>query len=111
MSAIDGRLLGAAIKGEKAGDYEEMHWLRGGITWSPDGKMIAISSKAGKKDAINIKKLEDGGFDKSIVPDMDAVYSPNWSPDGSKILFCGIKDGKLDLFTAQTFVNILSLSF
>lgn len=101
MSAIDGRLLDTAIKGEKAGGYEEMHWLRGGITWSPDGKMIAISSKAGKKDAINIKKIEDGGFNKSIVPDMDAVYSPNWSPDGSKILFCGIKDGKLDLFTVD----------
>jgi len=99
MSAIDGRLLGTVVKGEKAGDYEEMHWLRGGLTWSPDGKMIAYSTKAGERDAIHISKVEDGGFDKTLNPDMDALYSPDWSPDGNKILFCGIKDGKLDLFT------------
>ncbi len=110
MSAIDGRILDTIVKGEKAGDYEEMHWLRGGITWSPDGKMLAFSTKAGDKDAINIKKVEYGGFDKVIKPDMDAIYSPDWSPDGSKILFCGIKDGKLDLFTVdietETYVRL-----
>lgn len=101
MRAADGRLLETLVKGEKAGDYEEMHWLRGGITWSPDGKMIAFASKAGARDAIHIKKVEEGGFDRIIKPPMDALYSPAWSPDGKKILFCGICDGKLDLFTAD----------
>ncbi|MFC1489727.1 BamA/TamA family outer membrane protein [Candidatus Latescibacterota bacterium] len=104
MSAIDGRILDAGIKGEKVGDYEEMHWLRGGLTWSPDGNMLAFSTKSGKSDAIHIKKIGETGFNKIIIPEMDAVYSPAWSPDGTKILFCGIKDGKLDLFT----VNIQS---
>lgn len=101
MSAIDGKIIKTIVKGEKADDYEEMHWLRGGLTWSPDGKMIAFASKSGEKDAIHIKKVEEDGFNKLIKPDMDAVYSPDWSPDGSKILFCGIKDGKLDLFTVD----------
>ncbi|MFC1693775.1 BamA/TamA family outer membrane protein [Candidatus Latescibacterota bacterium] len=101
MSAIDGKLIDTVVKGEKVGDYEEMHWLRGGITWSPDGKMIAFASKAGDKDAIHIKKIMGDGFNKIIVPEMDAIYSPAWSPAGDKILFCGIKDGKLDLFTVE----------
>jgi len=101
MSAIDGKILDTVVRGEKAGAYEEMHWLRGGLTWSPDGKMVAFASKAGKYDAIHIKKVEEGGFDRIIKPEMDAVYSPAWSPDGKKILFCGIKDGKLDLFTVD----------
>ncbi len=101
MRSADGRLVQTIVKGEKAGDYEEMHWLRGGITWSPDGKMIAFASKSGARDAINIKKVEGGGYDKSIKPPMDAIYSPAWSPDGSKILFCGIQGGKLDLFTVD----------
>lgn len=99
MRTADGRIIETLVKGEKAGDYEEMHWLRGGITWSPNGKMIAFASKAGDRDAIHIKKVEEGGFDKIIKPEMDALYSPAWSPDGKKILFCGIRDGKLDLFT------------
>ena len=101
MSAIDGKIINTVVKGEKAGDYEEIHWLRGGITWSPNGKMIAFSSKAGEKDAIHIKKVESGGFTKIIKPDMDAIYSPDWSPDGNRILFCGIKNGKLDLFVVD----------
>lgn len=101
ISAIDGKELGTVIRGEKAGDYEEMHWLRGGLTWSPDGKMVAFAAKAGKQDAIHINKVEDGGYNKIIKPDMDAVYSPDWSPDGRKILFCGINKGKLDLYTVD----------
>ena len=106
MSAIDGKVLDTIVRGEKADDYEEMHWLRGGITWSPDGKMVAFAAKSGDKDAIHIKKVEDGGYDKIIKPKMDAIYSPDWSPDGSKILFCGIENGRLDLFTVD--VNTLS---
>ncbi|MFC1528498.1 BamA/TamA family outer membrane protein, partial [Candidatus Latescibacterota bacterium] len=101
MSAIDGKLIDTIVKGEKAGDYEEMHWMRGGITWSPDGKMIAYATKAGAKDVIHITSVSSGGYNKVIKPDMDAIYSPDWSPDGRKILFCGIKDSKLDLFTVD----------
>ncbi len=107
MSAIDGKIIETVVRGEEAGDYEEMHWLRGGITWSPDGKNIAFAAKAGKHDAIHIRKIEDGGYNKIITPDMDAIYSPDWSPDGTCILFCGIKNGKLDLYT----VNVGTLEY
>lgn len=101
MSAIDGKILGTVIRGEKAGEYEEMHGLRGGISWSPDGKSLTFAAKAGEKDAIHLVKTAEGGVEKVIIPDMDAVYSPDWSPDGTKILFSGIEGGKLDLFTVD----------
>ena len=101
MRAADGKILETVVKGEKAGDYEEMHWLRGGITWSPDGTMLAFATKAGNRDAIHISKVEGTGQNKVIKPDMDAIYSPSWSPDGSKILFSAINKGRLDLFTVN----------
>ena len=99
MSSIDGKILGTAIRGEKAGDYEEMHWLRGGLGWSSDGTMLVFATKAGEQDAIHLQKVEDGGYDKVFKPDMDAIYSPSCSPDGTKILFSGLSKGKLDLYT------------
>ena len=101
LSAIDGKLMRTVIRGEKAGEYEEMHGLRGGISWSPDGKSLTFAAKAGEKDAIHLVKTDDDGIEKIIKPDMDAVYSPDWSPDGTKILFSGIESGKLDLFTVD----------
>ncbi len=105
MRAADGKILQTLVKGEKAGDYEEMHWLRSSITWSPDGSMIAFSAKSGKRDAIHIVKIEENGFSKEIMPEMDAVYSPAWSPDGTRILFCGIRNARLDLFTVDVKSN------
>lgn len=101
MRAADGKIIETLVKGEKADEYEEMHWLRSSITWSPDGTMIAFSSKAGKRDAIHIIRVGDGGFSKEITPEMEGVFSPAWSPDGTRILFCGIKDTKPDLFTVN----------
>ena len=107
MSAIDGKILDTVVRGEEAGDYEEIHWLRGGLTWSADGTMVAFATKAGDRDAIHIRKVADGGYNTIIKPEMDAIYSPDWSPDGTLIMFCGIKDGLLDLYT----VNVETLEY
>ncbi len=101
MSSIDGKILETALRGEEAGDYEELHWLRGGIGWSPDGTMLVFATKAGEKDVIHITAVEEAGYDKKLKPDMDAIFSPVFSPDGSKILFSGLKDGMLDLYTIE----------
>src|SRR5205814_338062 len=40
-----------AIGGGASGNFEELHLLSPGLTWSPDGKKLALASKAGKYDA------------------------------------------------------------
>ncbi|HEX9972559.1 MAG TPA: biopolymer transporter Tol, partial [bacterium] len=44
MSAIDGRILGKLVSGQQSGDIEELHWLRAGISWSPDSKFIVFAA-------------------------------------------------------------------
>ncbi|HKP98578.1 MAG TPA: hypothetical protein VJ385_22800 [Fibrobacteria bacterium] len=69
------------------------------ISWSPDGKRLAFVSKAGEKDVISILNAKNGRSAGEISPPgMRGILSPDWSPDGDRLVFNGIKDGKSDLF-------------
>ena len=100
MSAIDGKILKRLVKGEKQGGYEEMHWLRGGITWSPDGDWIAFAAKSSGGDVLYLHRVTGRGV-KKYTFDLDGLFSPAWSPDGKRIALVGIKDGRSDLYVAD----------
>ncbi|MFH1008150.1 MAG: DPP IV N-terminal domain-containing protein, partial [Candidatus Latescibacterota bacterium] len=100
MSAIDGKILKRLVKGEKQGDYEEMHWLRGGITWSPDGEWIAFVAKSSGGDVLYLHQVQ-GRAVKEYPFDLDALFSPAWSPDGKQMALVGIKGDMSDLYVAN----------
>jgi hypothetical protein len=52
MNAVDGKDLEKLIDGQQTNNFEELHLLTPGISWSPDGKRLAIATKAGEHDAI-----------------------------------------------------------
>ena len=48
ISADDGKIIKHIVAGERNSEYEELHILKPGITWSPEGTHIAFSAKSGK---------------------------------------------------------------
>ena len=100
MSAIDGKILKRLVKGEKQGEYEEMHWLRGGITWSPDGEWIAFVAKSSGGDVLYLHQVHGRGV-KKYAFDLNALFSPAWSPDGKRMALVGIKGDVSDLYVAH----------
>ena len=98
-SAIDGRILKKLVRGQRAGNLEELHWLRGpGISWSPDDKRIVFSAKTGRGDALHITDVKSGKIIKTVTPELDAIYNPTWNPKGSEIAFMGIRNGQSDIY-------------
>ena len=65
--------------------------VRGGPSWSPDGKAIAVAAKHGA--GVHVFKIPvDHGAPVQLV---DTVSSnPVWSPDGSVILYAGVAQGR-----------------
>ena len=57
-----------------------------GAVWSPDSKQIAFVRNAKAKPQIFVMPL-DGGEAFQLTDSKYGVSSPNWSKDGSKILF------------------------
>ncbi len=109
MSAIDGKIIKKIVKGNRTKNFEELHLLTPGLTWSPNGDKIALAVKSGDKDAIFIIDVKTEKQQK-ITFDLDGVFSVDWSRDGTKLAFVGLKSGQSDIYVYdlvnKTLVNL-----
>lgn len=101
MSAIDGRIIKKLVSGQQTSNLEELHWLKAGLTWSPDETKIAFSAKAGEEDALHIVDVQEAKIIKSLKFGIDGIRTPSWSPQGDEIAFTGIQDGYGDLYAVN----------
>ncbi len=97
-SVATGKRLKKLITAEKTPSLENIHLLKPGLDFSPDGKKIVFSARSTKGDVIHILNVRKKKIVKTIKPGLDAIYKPKWSPDGKKIVFTGLKDGKSDIY-------------
>lgn len=108
-STLDLKKPQRLVSAQKQSGLEELHWLRPGITWSPDSKSIAFAAKAGAHDAIHIVDVERSKIIRTYQPKLDGLWSPAWSPDGSSIAFMGMKDGRSDIMLLNLETSEISL--
>ena len=54
VSTLDGKFIKKIIEGETSSKFEELHILKPGISWSPNGENITFSAKSGKSDVLFI---------------------------------------------------------
>jgi len=105
MSAIDGKILDKLVKGEQNPDFEELHIFRPGtgflfpqITWSPDGRKIALTAKGGDSDALNIVDVRTKKTQQFKFKELDGAFHAAWSPTGEEIAFIGNVNGISDIY-------------
>ncbi len=98
ISAIDGRKLKTLIKGEDNPEFEELNILKPNLTWSPDGRKVALSTKSKGRHDIAIIDYETKAVQKIKFRDIDAIGSVAWSPNGRYIAFDGNVGPYQDIF-------------
>ena len=74
LSALDGRIITKIIQGERNAEFEELHILKPGITWSPDSKELAFSAKSGYSDALFILNSKTYSS-KSYRFDIEGIFN------------------------------------
>ncbi len=100
-STLDGAIIDRLVSGQQSDDFETMHILRTGFTWSPDGKEICFVAKAGESDALHFIDVESGRLARSFRFPLDGIFTPSWSPDGERIVFVGTLRGATDLYVTD----------
>jgi Tol biopolymer transport system component len=93
----NGKIIDKVIEGNNSSDFEELHILEPGLSWSPNGKKLAISVKAGDHDAIYLVDVNSG--DKTELPlKFDEINYVSWAPVGNKLAFIGNTAEKSDVY-------------
>ena len=88
MNAIDGKIIKKLVQGNSSADFEQLNVVAPGLSWSPDGKKIALSAKSDGYDVVYIIDVENEK--KETLPiKLDGIKSLSWSPDGKYIAFIG----------------------
>lgn len=97
MDILEGKIIKKLIKGESDINFEELHFLAPGMSWSPDGRKISLAAKAGNEDALYIFDIPNDTYEQYKF-DLDGIFSAAWSPLGNEIAFIGNTNGASDIY-------------
>lgn len=91
--------LEVLVAGERSEAFESFHLLNSAIDVNRSGE-LAFISKAGERDRLYIMELSAKKITgRHAFEPLVSLYSPRWSPDGSRMVFSGLAfSGRRDLY-------------
>jgi Tol biopolymer transport system component len=96
------------VSSGRSNDFEQLNILTPGVSWSPDGKRIALGAKAGREDVIYLIDVESGRFQR-LEFDLQTIGSVAWSPDGKRLAFDAAPAGsQSDIYIYDLSTRVLS---
>jgi len=108
ISLDDGSFLFKVVSAQVTSEIEELHILKPGITWSPDGKQLAFAAKSGASDALIIVDPSNPKNKIKKKFNIEGIYRPVWNPMNNKIAFVGYNNFSSDIFIYDIDDDILT---
>ena len=96
--AADGKIIKKLVDGQDSRRFESLRILTPGLSWSPDGRSIAMAVKSGPSDAIALVDVRSRRTRHYRLPGIDQINTVAWSPTGDRIAFEGSRDAQSDIF-------------
>jgi len=99
LSANDGKFLKRIIQSNKSSKFEELHFLKPGISWASDNERIVFSAKSEGEDALFIYNINDKKNNFLIKKfNLNSIYKPVWNPKTNQIAFTGNNGYSSDIY-------------
>ena len=96
--AETGRVKRRLVKSTQNNNYESLRFINSAGAFSPDGRYFAIAAKRKDRDDLVILDVKRGREDRRIQVGLSGLQTPQWSPDGTQLVFTGFSNGFTDLF-------------
>ncbi len=68
-------------------------------TWSPDSRKFAVVIQSKSKNKLLVIDIITGEKREYSPQEVEAFTNPAWSPDGTEVLFSGLKQGISDIYS------------
>ena len=98
ISLDTGEFLSKLVSAQVTSEIEELHILKPGITWSPNGEKLAFAVKSGGSDALIIMDVENPKSRIKKIFNIEGIYRPVWNSKNNKIAFIGYNNFASDIF-------------
>ena len=99
ISIIDGKFIKRVIQSNKTAKFEELNFLKPGISWSSDNERIVFAGKSSGEDALfiyNINNKRDNFLIKKF--NLQGILKPVWNPKNNQIAFIGNNGYSSDIY-------------
>ena len=85
IATADGEFLSKIVTGQVTSEFEELHILKPGVSWSPNGKQLVFSVKSGSTDALVIVDVNNPKKKIKKTFNLEGIIGPKWNPINNKI--------------------------
>ena len=93
-----GRVKERLVKSTLNSSYESLRFINSAGAFSPNGRYFAIAAKHKDRDDLVILDVKRHREAARLQVDLNGIQTPQWSPDGSQLVFTGFNNGFSDLF-------------
>ncbi len=97
-STVTGHVIRTLVKGNRTGNFEELHLLHTGVAWSPNGNEIAVVSKTGEYDDVFLINANTGATKELPGLSLDGIDGIDFSPDGTELALSAYKPLQSDIY-------------
>jgi len=94
-----GRIVRKLVSTAADPHFDSLQFLESAGAWDAQGSRFAMATVRHGKPVLLLLGMPSGAvlMERAFV-DLDQIYSPTWSPDGTRVAFSALRGGSTDLY-------------